>query len=270
MFSILILTRNEEDNIRGCLESVAWCDDVVVLDSLSDDDTVCVARDAGARIFEREFDDFAGQRNYAIDNVEFLNDWVFHLDADERFTPELREECRHVIQQDEFSGFQVPSRMILWGRWLKHAACYPVYQMRLMKLGEVRFTQHGHGQREVKAKRGIGKLSSPYDHLSFSKGLSEWFERHNRYSTQEAEQAAQELAEGGIDWKGLLSRDSVRRRRALKGVSLRLPFRPSLKFLYLYVFRLGFLDGLPGLTYCTLQALYERMICLKMREWHYG
>lgn len=264
-FSVLILALNEETNLPNCLDGLAWCDDVVVLDSYSQDRTTEIGRSLGARVMQREFDDFAGQRNYAIDNIDFRHPWVFHLDADERFTPGLLDECRRAMADDKFSGFLVPSKMMLWDRWLKHAAAYPVYQMRLMKLGEVRFRQHGHGQRECEALRGIGKLEEPYEHYSFGKGFSEWLERHNWYSTQEAEAWLKE-ADPKVDWPGLVSRDPLRRRRALKNLSFRLPGRPWLKFLYMYLLRRGFLDGRAGLTYCTLQAVYEYMICLKMKE----
>ncbi|MCK4373895.1 MAG: glycosyltransferase family 2 protein [Candidatus Brocadiae bacterium] len=264
--STLILTLNEEQDLRGCLQSVGWCGDVVVLDSLSSDGTQAIAESLGARFFQREFDDFAGQRNYAIDNIEFKHDWVFHLDADERFTPALLDECVSAISKDAHSGFLVPSKMVLWGRWLKHAAAYPVYQMRLTKLGEIRFAQYGHGQREFAAKRGIGRLSEPYLHHSFSGGVTKWLERHSRYAVQEAAQSLAELRGRALNWRCLFSKNVVSKRRALKELSFRLPFRPWLKFFYMYVLRMGFLDGAPGLTYCALQAIYEYMICLKIKE----
>jgi glycosyltransferase involved in cell wall biosynthesis len=264
--SVLILTHDEAANLPACLRSVSWCDDVVVVDSYSTDRTVEAAAQAGARVFQRRFDDFAGQRNYAIDNAEFKHEWVFHLDADERFTPELLAECRQVTAEDRCSAFMVPSKMMLGGRWLRHAATYPVYQMRLMKLGEVRFVQHGHGQREGDAVRGVGRLTEPYLHYSFSKGLGEWFERHERYASQEAQECLRELRSGAFRRADLLSRDAVARRRALKKLSARLPCRPLLKFAYMYFVRLGCLDGLAGLTYCRLQAAYERMICVKLKE----
>jgi len=268
--SVLILTRNEETGLADCLRSVGWCDDVVVLDSYSTDRTAQIAAEHGARVFRRRFDNFAAQRNYAIDNIPFRHDWVFHLDADERFTDELLEECRRVIAEDRHSAFLVPSKMMLWGRWLRHAAAYPVYQMRLMKLGEVRFVPHGHGQREGEADRGVGVLRNPYLHHSFSKGFAEWFERHNRYSSLEAAQCLWELRAGEGRWSDLLSRSPVTRRRALKRLSARLPFRPWLKFVYMYFLRLGFLDGYAGLTYCSLQAVYEYMICAKLSELQRG
>jgi hypothetical protein len=220
----------------------------------------------GARSFQRKFDNFSEQRNWAIDNIQFKYPWVFHLDADERFTGELREECEKVIAEDKFSGFYVPFKMIFMGRWLKHGGMYPGYQMRLMKIGEVRFAQKGHGQQEAEAKRGIGYLKSPLLHYNFSKGIADWLEKHNRYSTEEAKEAMNHIVNGKFDLAGLVSNDGLRRRRALKELSYRLPFRPTLRFIYMYFLRLGFLDGWEGLTYCRLMKMYEYMIVLKMKE----
>lgn len=256
-FSLLILTCNEEANLGACLDSVSWCDDVAVLDSGSTDRTVEIAVARGARVFQRAFDNFGNQRNHALDTVPFRHAWVFHLDADERFTPALREECEACVGADRHSGYFVPSRLLLWGRWLRHAGCYPVYQMRFHKLGEARFVAHGHGQREGEAKRGLGTLREPYLHFGFSKGLEGWFAKHVRYAAQEARM---EPAETGGGWRELLSADATARRRALKRFSARLPLRPLLKFAYLYLLRGGFRDGYPGFAYCRMLATYEAMI----------
>jgi len=270
VFSVLILTRNEEQNLPDCLASVKWCDDIVVLDSLSTDRTIAVAKSAGGRVVERPFDDFATQRNYALDKIPFRYAWVFHLDADERFTESLRRECETVIAEDRQSGFLVPSKLMFMDKWLRWSGMYPVYQMRLMKLGEIRFIQAGHGQREADAKRGIGKLREPYLHYNFSKGLADWREKHDRYSTKEAEESLQERQKGQIGWRELWGTDPVARRRALKRLSMRLPCRPTLRFLYMYVLRLGFLDGRPGFVYCRLLAAYERMIVTKLKDLERG
>ena len=264
MFSILILTLNEEQNLPECIASVKWCDDVVVLDSLSTDQTVELAKAAGVRLYQRRFDDFASQRNYALDQVPFKHPWVFHLDADERFTEPLRRECEEAIAEDRRSGFLAPSKLIFMDRWLRWSGMYPVYQMRLMKLGEIRFVQKGHGQREADAKRGVGTLREPYLHYNFSKGLDDWREKHDRYSTKEAVESVQRQNQP-VCWRDLWSGDPVARRRALKQLSMRLPCRPLLRFFYMYVLRLGFLDGRPGLVYCRLLASYETMIVTKMR-----
>jgi glycosyltransferase involved in cell wall biosynthesis len=264
--SILILTYNEEMNLPACLDSVREFSDVVVLDSFSKDRTCDIVRERGARLYQRVFDDFGSQRNFALDSIEFQNRWVFHLDADERFTPELRRECLDVIRMDEHSGYMVPSKLMFQDRWLRFSGMYPTFQMRLLKLGELRFIQHGHGQREANPARGIGRLREPYLHYNFSKGLDDWFAKHNRYSSQEAAEALRVLDAGEASIMNLFARDGVARRRALKALSFRLPFRSTLRFLYMYVFRLGFLDVSAGLDYCRLMATYEWMTVLKMRE----
>ncbi len=266
MFSILILTCNGAEDLSKCLDSIVWCDDIVVLDSFSQDNTVEIAEQRGCRVFQHVFNDMADQRNYAIDELTFKYDWVFHLDQDERSTEELKIECNEVVAKDEKSGYLVPSKMMLWGRWLKHAATYPVYQMRFHKLGEIRFEQFGHGQRETDAKRGVGIMKTPYEHYSFSKGISDWLERHNRYSSQDALVNIQKVKEGKVGWECLVSVDALRRRRFLKRLSYYLPARPMLRFCYMFIIRGGFWDGKPGYVYCLLNAMYEQMVCLKVHE----
>jgi len=262
-FSILILTRNEEVNLPACLESVAWCDDVIVLDSYSLDLTCNIARTWGARVFQREFDNFGNQRNHALDEIEFKYEWVFHLDADERFNAELRSECQRVIEEDIHSGYFIPNRILFLGKWIRHCTRYPYPQVRLIKRGEIRFLASGHGQRECDARRGVGHIHVPYDHYNFSKGLEDWLAKHNRYSTEEARLLVHEPAR---PLKECIARDAMVRRRALKSRFIRLPFRPQLKFLFLYVVCRGFLDGIPGWSYCRLMAMYEHMTVLKIRE----
>ena len=264
-FSILVLSLDEEENISSCLDSVSFCDDVVVLDSFSRDDTVKLASRTGARVVQRSFDSFAGQRNFAMETIPFAHPWVFHLDADERFTEPLRSACEQAVAADRHSAYFVPARVIFMGRWLRWSSLYPSYQVRLVKVGELRFTQVGHGQQEEWAARGIGTLNEPYLHQVLSRGLEEWIERHNRYSSLEAE----EILDGGGRGTagGFLSTSSpVARRRALKAMAAWMPARPALRFCYMYLFRLGFLDGQAGLAYCRLMALYERMITLKLAE----
>jgi glycosyltransferase involved in cell wall biosynthesis len=265
MFSILILTRNEENNILDCIQSVAWCDDIVVLDSFSTDQTGSLAEKAGARVFQRAFDDFGSQRNYALDQISFRHPWVFHLDADERFNEALRQECERVMKENINSAFFVPNRIIFLGRWIRHATQYPYPQVRFLKIGEVRFVQAGHGQREDRALRGLGHIHIPYDHYNFSKGLSDWVGKHNQYSTQEAQSIVQ-ADESSASATDLFSSDGMMRRRAMKKIHARLPLRWVVKFFYLYVVKLGFLDRYPGLAYCLLQGFYDFLITVKIKE----
>ncbi|MFC7338117.1 glycosyltransferase family 2 protein [Haloferula chungangensis] len=264
MFSILILTKDEEINLPACLESVGWCDDVVVLDSLSEDRTQELAEKSGARVYERPFDDFGSQRNHALDQIKFRHPWVFHLDADERFNEELRRECERVIREDQHSAFFVPNKIIFLGRWIRHSTQYPYPQVRLLKVGEVRFAKAGHGQREDQVKRSLGHIDVAYDHYNFSKGISDWVQKHNRYSDEEAKHF-NEQAEQSIQWPDLL-KGGMARKRAMKQVHARVPFRWVFKFIYLYFVRLGILDGYPGFVYCVLQSFYDFLITVKIQE----
>jgi glycosyltransferase involved in cell wall biosynthesis len=265
MFSVLILTKNEEANLPACLAALPWCDDIVVLDSYSADGTVNIAGAAGVRVVQRAFDDFGSQRNFALKEISFKHPWVFHLDADERFNEELRKECDTVIAADQHSAYFVANRIIFLGRWIRRCTQYPYPQVRLVKVGEVTFAKAGHGQREEAVLRGVSHLNQAYDHFNFSKGIGDWVDKHNRYSGEEA-LLSLELRDQPLAAKELFSGDSTLRRRAKKRLHARLPARWVVKFLYLYVFRFGFMEGYPGLAYCMLQGFYDFLISVKIRE----
>lgn len=260
MFSILILTYNEEKNLAECLDSIAWCDDIWVLDSGSTDRTVEIAKERGCHLLTRKFDNFGDQRNYAIDTATFKYPWVFDLDADERFTETLKTECEEMVRKDEKSAYYCSYKNIMWGRWLKHSTGFPVYQMRFHKLGEIRFVGHGHGQREGAAQRGIGYLKEPYIHYNFSKGLAEWFAKHVDYARREAELLVVGEREGGT------ASGRMARRRRLIRFARHLPFRPFLRFCYVYFFHLGFLDGRAGWQFARMQMWYQFMIDSLVRD----
>ena len=173
--SVLILTLNEEANLPACLDALRWCDDIVVLDSHSKDRTVEIAERYGARVFSRTFDDFAQQRNYALQNIPFKNEWIFHLDADEIMTEGLRSEMEQNIQTTSYDAFRVPSKMMLFGKWLRFSGMYPSYQVRLTRYPVFKFRQVGHGQKEDMDQSRIGTLNNPYLHYSFSRGFKDWF-----------------------------------------------------------------------------------------------
>jgi glycosyltransferase involved in cell wall biosynthesis len=265
--SIVILTLNEEINIERAIESSCWSDDVHVLDSLSTDRTVDLARAAGASVHCNPFSSFGAQRNWAIDHIPLKHDWVFHLDADERFTPPLVEEIAAELAKDPpHAGYYVANQMILNSTWIKHASGYPAYQMRLFHKRRMRFADHGHGQREH-ASGSLATLKNPYVHHNFSKGLGEWRARHDRYSTLEARQilAARSAGESA-PLSALLASDAIARRRALKALASRVPFRAPLRWLHMVLLKGAILDGSAGITYANLLYEYESMIARKVRE----
>ena len=265
--SVVILALNEEANLGPCIQSCAFSDDVHVLDSGSTDQSVAVAKQHGARIWTNKFENFALQRNWAIDNIEHKYSWVFHLDADERFTPGIIDEMREIIARGPGeAGYYVPNRLIFMGRWLRFASGYPVYQVRLFHRERLRFQPHGHSQREL-TEGVVGKLGEPYLHFNFSKGLHDWFEKHNRYSTHEAQQAIEERTKKA-NIGSLFSADAITRRRAMKSLAYRLPMRPALRWLHVMFAQRAVLDGPPGWMYARLLAMYEKMTDLKMKELH--
>jgi glycosyltransferase involved in cell wall biosynthesis len=266
MISVLILTHNEELNLARCLTSVRWADDVLVVDSFSTDRTLEIARKAGARVIQHPFTNFAEQRNFGLAQGNLRHEWVLHLDADEVVTDLFKEELIKVATQTDKDAFRVASKMMFQGRWLKHAGMYPSYQVRFGRKDKLAFVQVGHGQRETLPPERLGTLDEPLTHYSFGKGLADWVQRHNRYSTDEARGLLATKQEQ-VDWRGIFSiADPTRRRRALKRLFLRLPGRPWLRFLYMYFFRGGFLDGMAGYHYCRLLAFYELLIVLKEKE----
>jgi len=265
--SVLILTLNEEINMARCIAALDWSDDIVVLDSFSTDATRKIAAELGARVFERPFDSFAEQRNFALDNIKFKHSWILHLDADEVVTGELRDELANAVAEGLFKAFKIPSKLIFQDKWLRYSGMYPCYQVRLGHIDALRFEQSGHGQRESLTMSEVGTLRNPYLHFGFSKGLSDWIERHNRYSSDEAQLALSLTKEDLPGWVSLLmTGDKTVRRRILKAKVANWPFRASLRFVYMYVIKFGFLDGRKGFTYCRLLAMYEYWIELKLRE----
>jgi len=267
MISVVILTLNEADNLPRCLDSIRWCDDVLIMDSGSTDDTAAIAQAAGARVLTRAFDTFANQRNHAMEQGALKYPWVLHLDADEVVTPELRGELQALAAAAGATHpvYRVPSKLIFMGRWLRYSGMYPAYQVRFGRREQLRFVEHGHGQRESLPPDQVGTVAAPFDHYNFSKGINDWFARHLRYARAEAEQALAERRES-LRLSDLFGGHPTQRRRALKRLANRLPFRPTLRFVYAYVVRRGFLDGRAGFRYARMLGIYQYFIDLNMLE----
>ena len=260
--SAMIFTLNEAIHLPSCLESLRWCDDVVVIDSLSTDATETIAREAGARFYQHEFTGFGSQRNWALDHASPRHEWVLILDADERTTPELVDEMARVLAADTagIGAFRVKRRFYMWGRWLRHSGLYPSYVVRLIHRERVRYADRGHSETQTVNGR---TLSLEHDLIDENlRGIDDWFARQNRYSRKEADYELAHEA-GAADWRGALSRDPLLRRFALRRLSWRMPLRPVAYFLYAYVWRGGWRDGRDGLMFCVMKALYQGMIVAK-------
>ncbi len=265
--SVIILTLNEELNIRACLDSVAWADDVLVVDSSSADRTVEYAQAArpDVRVAKHPFQDFGDQRNWALDHGAPRHEWILFLDADERCTPACAAAIRDAIRDPRVNvGFFLTCRNFFLGRWIRHCTLYPSWQLRLLRAGRVRYRKEGHGQREV-TDGPLGYVREPYDHFGFSKGIEHWIERHNAYSTNEVELIRQ-LRREPLAPADLFKPDPVARRRCLKRIAARVGCRPVLRFLYMYGLRGGFLDGYPGFVFCQLRVAHEIAITAKLAE----
>ncbi|MEB3181719.1 MAG: glycosyltransferase family 2 protein [Nostocaceae cyanobacterium] len=266
MFSIYILTYNEELDIAACIESAMVSDDIIVVDSLSSDRTVQIASRYPVRVIQHKFESHGRQRTWMLESIPPKYEWVYILEADERMTPELFAECLSATKNPDYIGYYVAERVIFMNQWIRHSTQYPRYQMRLFRHGKVWFTDYGHTEREV-CDGATSFLTETYPHYTCSKGLSRWLEKHNRYSTDEAQETLYQLDNGTINWQHLFfGKTEVERRRALKDLSLRLPARPIIRFMYMYFILGGCWDGRAGLAWCTLQAFYEYLILLKVWE----
>lgn len=266
MFSIYILTYNEELDIAACIESAQLSDDIIVVDSYSSDRTVEIASRYPVRVLQHQFESHGLQRSWMLKEVPTRYEWVYILEADERMTPDLFAECLQAMQSDECVGYYVAERVMFMNHWIRHSTQYPRYQLRLFHKDKIWFDDYGHTEREV-CEGPTGFLQETYPHYTCSKGFSRWIDKHNRYSSDEARETLYQLKEGNVNWRDLLwGRSEVERRRALKNLSLRLPGRPLLRFLYMYFLLGGFLDGAAGFAWCTLQAFYEYLILLKVWE----
>ena len=268
MISVVILTKNEAGDIAGAIQSVAFSDDVHVFDSLSTDGTQQIARDLGATVHERAFDNYSAQRNASLTTPQFINDWVLILDADERPTPELAAEMLAAVKNApaDVAAFRLRRHDYLWNTWLKHAQITPYYT-RLVRCGRTRYVREINEVIEVDGR--IIELAAPLNHYPFSKGIAHWVTKHNTYSTMEAQLLASGAAFEDASLKtAFFGKDRAERRRAQKALFFRLPARPLIKWMYMMFVRRAILDGYAGLTYSTLQSFYEYLIELKCREIH--
>jgi len=283
--SILVPVKNEERNILGCLRRVQWASEIVVVDSQSKDRTIELSQAMGADVYQFHYSKagWPKKKNWAIESVPWKNEWVMILDADEYMTPELAEEIRQVVNGEwkpEGSakggcgdGYWVNRRFMFMSRWLKGCGYYPSWNVRLFKHAVGRYERigtlgdTGSGDNEVHehiflSTGEAGYLRHEFLHFAYP-DLSAWIEKHNRYTTWEAH-AMEAKDEGAV--KARIMGGPIERRRWLKRFGRKLPFRPTLRFVYSFLFQRGFMDGYPGFVMCRLLAWYELMSIAKFKE----
>ena len=275
--SVLISVKNEAVNLAACLASVAWCDDLVVVDSGSTDATRAIAQKAGARVVDFQWNgQFPKKKNWALANVPWKNEWVFIIDADERATPPLETALRAALDSTQHQGYYVNRRFWFLDGWLNHCGYYPSWNLRFFRHALGRYEKladsagTGSGDNEVhehvELQGSAGYLAGEMEHYAFP-DIATWVEKHNRYSNWEArlqvETQAGRAAGAEID-------AGLARKRRLRRLAWSLPFRPALRFFYHYVWRAGFLDGYRGFVFCRLMAWYEFLSAAKARELQRG
>lgn len=258
----VVLAFNEERNLPECLRSLAgWVAQLFVVDSGSTDRTVQIAESFGAVVVRHPFEHYGAQRNWALDSLPIATPWVLNVDADERITPELRESIVRVLATDAPSvdGYLVTRRTVFLGRWIRHGGHYPAWHLRLFRTGRGRceerlYDQHFHVSGSVRRLDGdLVDVLTP--------DIATFCRRHVRWAELEATEHEDAVTEGRVRGR-LAGGSAIEVRRWLRERYNRLPLfvRPVLYFLYRYVVRLGFLDGVPGLIFHFLQAFWYRLL----------
>lgn len=261
--SVIVPVKNEAENLKRCLPALAWADEVFVVDSQSTDATAEVAEQHNAQVVQFHFNGtYPKKKNWALENLPLRNEWVLIIDADEVVTPQLAEEIASRTAMDEANGFYLNMKYFFLGRRIRHCGYAEAWNLRLFKHRLGRYERmpavpgtragdneaHEHVELRGRALRLVHEL----DHHAYPT-IWAWVEKHNRYASWEAEMYDRFLREPVPASIG----PGKRFKRQLKKLYLRLPMRPLVRFVYAYIVRLGFLDGMPGLVFCTLLAFYD-------------
>ncbi len=277
--SVIIPVRNEEQNIAACIESVLWADEVWVVDSQSTDKTVEIAKRYTQHVVQFHYTgSYPRKKNWALDGLPFSNEWILILDADERVTSELEGEIRGAMKRSaQVDGFYLNRRLIFLGRWIRHCGWYPSWNLRLFKhrlgryekletedvpnAGDVEVHEH------VVLNGRTEYLTKDLLHEDF-KSVYHFVERHNRYSNWDARVYDNTLTgvHGSSSIRARLFGSPLERKRYIKRLWVKVPARPLFRFIWMYFLRFGFLDGRPGLIFCTLMSMHEAVISAKLYE----
>jgi glycosyltransferase involved in cell wall biosynthesis len=269
--SVLVPIKNEAENLPRCLGCVQWADEILVVDSQSSDGSAAIAERLGAKVVQFQFNgSWPKKKNWALQNLPFKNEWVLILDADEVLPAEAAGEIASTIANaGEIAGYWINRRFFFLGRWLKHSY-YPNWNLRLFRHSLGRYeklteidTQSGDNEvhEHVVVKGPTARLKVEMNHYAFP-SVEVFIEKHNRYSNWEARVAV----EGRLNEREKFSHEHVNLRRRLKSISQHLPFRPLLRFLYIYIWQKGCLDGRDGYYFARLHATYEFLSVAKTYE----
>jgi glycosyltransferase involved in cell wall biosynthesis len=238
---VAVITLNEEERLRACLESVVWADELVVVDSGSSDKTVSIAREFTDRVLFRAWTGYGSQKNFAV--AQCHGEWVLSLDADERVSVELRAEITAILADSTpCAGFRLPRRNVFQGQWIRHGGLYPDLQLRLFRRGAGRFREPPVHE-SVALDGHIGRLRGDLIHDSY-RSVADFVTRANTYSALAATDLAAAGRGGGV---------------------ADLVLRPLLRFAGMYVLRAGFRDGWRGLVLAGLYGYYVFLRAAKAR-----
>jgi len=239
--SAVIITLNEEANIEDCLASVSWAREIVVVDARSTDRTREIALRFTPEVHERDWEGYSEAKGFAMSKAS--SEWVLSLDADERVTPELRREIESLTAGPGVDGYMVPIKPLFLGRWIKHSGWYPGYKLRLFRKDRAAMTNKKLHE-GIRVEGEVGKLLNPLLHYAYPTVRS-YFEKFSRYT---------DLAAGELHEQG-------KRAGAFDIIT-----RPVFSFLKMYLFKLGFLDGLEGFVLCVFSSFYVFVKYVKLRE----
>jgi glycosyltransferase involved in cell wall biosynthesis len=264
MISAVVLTYNEETILGKCLEALSFVDSILIFDSYSTDATLEIAKSFNATILQRKFDNYASQRNAALAAVPEDCDWIVMVDADEIVTPELKAEIlAETIKDQGVTMYRVRRKDMFQNKWIKQSSGYPTWFPRLFKNGTVTVEREINEEYSTIGEEAL--LNAHLIHYPFNKGMTWWFQKHNRYSEMEAIKMLEEMKDP-MNYSSLFSKDPIVRRKAQKRLSYKIPFRPQFIFIAFYVLKGGFLNGKAGYAFCKLRKTYEYMIKVKIDE----
>lgn len=272
--TVIVPVKNEERNLVACLNSIPWAERVVVVDSQSQDKTAEICESHGAELVQFYYDGgWPKKKNWAMDNLGITTPWTMILDADERVSTELRNEISNTIAKAEVDGIYIRWKFIFLGRWMRHSWSHG-WMLRLFRTGKGAYEDlgmRGEGGWDNEVHENIildGSTTCLDTHLihDTNEDLSFWIRKQNEFSTWNAVRRSRQIQESPIIWSAAFSSNPLVRRKFLKCLYLRIPCKPVAMFIYLYVLKLGFLDGREGFYFCVLRGIHEFNVSAKMFE----